>query len=500
LLGLAGECPPVGARLQRLPKIRALPGRMAENIGRQVLAPIASRRSMGRLTGGHENRMSTRNPIKLGLSMRYLGYHAAAWRHPEADPGAASRFSHFLRVAQTAEAAKFDMVFLADGIGIRARDEPPGALCRSHQTAELEPLTLLSALAAVTSRIGLVATASTTYNEPFHIARKYASMDQISGGRAGWNIVTSWSEAEAWNFNRDQHMDYETRYERAVEFVEVVKGLWDSWEPDALVHDKASGIFFDQAKLHVLNHKGKHFKVRGPLSVARTPQGRPIMVQAGASEQGLEIAAGSADVVYTGSLTLDSAKDYYVNLKSRLAGYGRAWDELKIMPGVTLFIGRTEAEARAKYDQLNELVAPELGLSYLYGQMGDLSEYPLDGPVPEPKDPRIRSMAKNALAMARRDNLTIRQLYTRIAAGFGGRVVIGTPEQIVDNMEEWVDAGAADGFNICPPVLPLGLDDFVELVMPELRRRGMFRTDYEGTTLRENLGVPMPRNRYLAAE
>src|SRR3954447_6482457 len=219
--------------------------------------------------------------IKLGLSMRYLGYHAAGWRHPDADPGAASKFSHFKRVAQTAEAGKFDMVFLADGVGIRGKDEPHGSLCRSAQNAELEPLTLLSALAAVTKHIGLVATASTTYNEPFHVARKFGSLDHISGGRAGWNIVTSWSDNEARNFNRDQHVDYATRYERASEFVDVVTGLWDSWDADAFPYDKASGVFFDPAKLHVLDHVGKHFKVRGPLSVKRTPQGRPLLVQAG---------------------------------------------------------------------------------------------------------------------------------------------------------------------------------------------------------------------------
>ncbi|MBK1657012.1 LLM class flavin-dependent oxidoreductase [Paracraurococcus ruber] len=443
--------------------------------------------------------MAARRQIRLGLSMRYLGYHAAAWRHPLADPGAASNYRHFLYIAQAAEAAKFDMVFLADGIGIRTKDEPPGALCRSHQTAELEPLTLLSALAPMTSRIGLVSTASTTYNEPFHIARKWASLDHISGGRAGWNIVTSWSQAEAWNFNRDEHLDYETRYDRAAEFVEVVKGLWDSWEADAMLHDKESGLFFNPDRLHVLNHKGTHFKVRGPLSVKRTPQGRPILVQAGASEQGLEIAARSAEVVYSASHDVDSARDYYQNLKSRLAKHGRDWDHMKIMPGITLFIGRTEAEAREKYDLLNALVAPEIGLSYLYGQLGDLRGHDLDGPVPDPPGGPVKSIAKNLLALARKDNLTIRQLYTTIAAGFGGRILVGTPEQIVDDMEAWVEAGAADGFNICPPVLPLGLDEFVELVMPELRRRGMFRTEYEGATLRENLGVPMPPNRHTTA-
>ncbi|MDJ0388449.1 LLM class flavin-dependent oxidoreductase [Roseomonas sp. E05] len=440
--------------------------------------------------------MSTRKPISLGLSMRYLGYHAAAWRHPAADPGAASDFNHFLHVARTAEAAKFDMVFLADGIGIRAKDDPPGSLCRSAQTAELEPLTLLSALAATTTHIGLVATASTTYNEPFHIARKYASLDRISGGRAGWNIVTSWSDAEAQNFNRDQHLDYGTRYERAAEFVEVVKGLWDSWDADAFRHDKASGIFFDPAKLHVLSHQGKHFKVKGPLSVARSPQGRPVLVQAGASEAGMEIAAESADVVYAVPHDLETGRAYYADLKARVVRHGRAPEGLKILPGITPFIGRTEAEAREKYDLLNELVAPELGLSYLYGQMGDLSAYPLDGPVPEPNDPKVRSIAKNLLALARRDNLTIRQLYTTIAAGFGSRIVIGTPKQIVDEMEAWIEAEAADGFNICPAVLPLGLEEFAEMVTPELQRRGLFRTEYSGRTLREHLGVSVPASRY----
>ena len=437
-------------------------------------------------------------PIKLGLSMRYLGYHAAAWRHPEADPGGASKFSHFRRVAELAEAAKFDMVFLADGIGIRAKDEPPGSLCRSAQNAELEPLTLLSALAAVTTRIGLVATASTTYNEPFHIARKYASLDHISGGRAGWNIVTSWSDAEARNFNRDQHLGYAERYERAAEFVEVVKGLWDSWEADAFPHDKESGIFFDPAKLHALDHVGKHFKVRGPLSVRRTPQGHPVLVQAGASEQGLNIAAAHADLVYSAPHDIATAQSYYADLKGRLAAHGRSAADLLVLPGICPFVGRSRQEAQGKFEQLNALLDPLLGLSYLYGQMGDLSGFPLDGSVPEPTDPQVRSIAKNLLALARREDMSIRQLYTHVAAGFGTRVVVGTAADIADEMEAWVQAGAADGFNICPPVLPVALADFAELVIPELQRRGMFRNEYEGTTLRGNLGLSPPENRYAA--
>ena len=443
--------------------------------------------------------MTARKPISLGLSMRYLGYHAAAWRHPEVDPGGASEYHHFLHVARTAEAACFDMVFLADGIGIRAKDEPPGSLCQSAQTAELEPLTLLSALAPMTRHIGLVCTASTTYNEPFHIARKFASLDRISDGRAGWNIVTSWSDNEARNFNRDTHLDYATRYERAAEFVDVVKGLWDSWEADAFVHDKASGTFFDPAKLHVLAHEGKHFKVRGPLSVARSAQGRPILVQAGASDAGMEIAAASADVVYAVPHDLDTGRAYYQDLKSRVERAGRRPESLRILPGITPFVGRTEAEAREKYDLLNALVPTELGLSYLYGQMGDLSAYPLDGPVPEPNDPQVRSIAKNLLALARRDDLTIRQLYTTIAAGFGSRILVGTPAQLADDMQSWVEAGAADGFNICPPALPIGLEDFAGQVVPELQRRGLFRTEYAGGTLRENLGLALPESRYGGA-
>ena len=310
------------------------------------------------------------------------------------------------------------------------------------------------------------------------------------------------------NFLRGQGADIieEVRAELArvcldagVEFVEVVKGLWDSWEGDALVRDKASGVFFDPAKLHALNHVGKHFKVQGPLSVARTPQGRPLLVQAGASEQGLEIAAASADVVYSAAQDLGSAQAYYATLKGRLAKHGRESGDLLVMPGITPFIGRTMQEAQDRYEQLNALVDPRLGLSYLYGQMGDLSDYDVDGPVPEPNDPKVRSIAKGLVAMAHRDGLTIRQLYTRIAAGFGTRVLIGTAQSIADDMQHWMEASGADGFNICPPALPIGLDEFAATVIPELQRRGLFRREYEAATLRGNLGLREPANRYSAA-
>jgi FMN-dependent oxidoreductase (nitrilotriacetate monooxygenase family) len=441
----------------------------------------------------------SRKQMKLGLSMRYLGYHDAAWRHPEVPAGGATDFKYFLNSARIAERGKFDMVFFADGIGIRADDNPPGSLARSNRNVELEPLTLLSALAATTSHIGLVSTASTTYNEPFHIARKFASLDNISGGRAGWNIVTSWSEQEAWNFNRDSHLDYDTRYERAQEFVDVVTGLWDSWETDAFVHDKASGQFYDPKKLHVLNHRGKHFSVRGPLNAPPTPQGRPILVQAGAAEQGQEIAAANADVVYAAQVELAGAKAYYASLKGRMAKYGRAPELLKVMPAVTTIVGRTRAEADAKFDQLQELIDPLVGIATLYTSFGDLSGYPLDGPVPEPVNAKVRSIAYNMWNLAQRENMTIRQLYQKKSAGSGGLMLKGTPADIADAMEHWLDEDAADGFNLTPTHLPHGAEDFVELVVPELRRRGLFRTEYESTTLRGNLGLPPHVSRYAVA-
>lgn len=439
-----------------------------------------------------------KSQMKLGLSMRYLGYHAAAWRHPEIPPGGATDFKYFLNSARIAERGKFDMLFFADGLGIRADDNPPGSLARTSQNVELEPLTLLAALAPMTSHIGLIATASTTYNEPFHIARKFASLDNISAGRAGWNIVTSWSEQEAWNFSRDTHLDYDTRYDRAKEFVDVVTGLWDSWEDDAFVHDKVSGQFYDPNKLHILNHRGKFFSVRGPLNAPRTPQGRPILVQAGANEQGQEIAAANADVVFASGEDLADAKAYYAGLKARMAKYGRAPELLKVMVGVTPIVGHTRAEAQAKFDQLQELIDPRVGFASLFNWYGDLSSYPLDGPVPEPVNPRVRSLAYKMWKVAQRENMTVRQFYQRQAVGGAGPVLVGTAEDIANVLETWVDEEAADGFNLTPTHLPHGIVDFVELVLPELRRRGRFRSEYESTTLRGNLGLPEHVNRYVA--
>lgn len=354
--------------------------------------------------------------MKLGLSMRYLGYHLGSWRHPEVRPAGTSEFECFLEVAKTAEKAKFDMVFLADGVGIRSNDNPAGSLARSRQNVELEPLTLLSALAAQTKNIGLVATASTTYNEPYHIARKFGSLDQISNGRSGWNIVTSWSDQEALNFNRSEHLDYETRYERAEEFVNVVTGLWDGWDEDAFIHDKKSGIFYDENKLHVLNHKGKHFSVRGPLSVRRSPQGRPVLVQAGVAEVGQRIAAEHCDAVFAAKQNIDDARDYYNSLKSKMDQVGRDRENLKVMVGLTTIVGATRQEAQDKLEQLEELIDPLVGLSLLYRSFGDLSSLPLDGPVPEPIEGHggLRSSALLYYNLAKEKNWSIRQLYKKI--------------------------------------------------------------------------------------
>ncbi|WP_137126109.1 LLM class flavin-dependent oxidoreductase [Roseomonas sp. HF4] len=443
--------------------------------------------------------MAAPRRIRLGVSMIGMGYHLAAWRHPDASAGGNMELAHAVRVAQAAERGLLDMAFLADGVGIRFNDVPAGSLSRVCKNVQFEPLTLLSALAMVTSRVGLVATASTTYNEPYHVARKFASLDHISGGRAGWNVVTSATDMEAQNFGLDGAPPKGGRYDRAIEFVEVVKGLWESWEDDAFVRDKASGLNYDPAKVHVLNHEGAHFRVKGPLNVQRTPQGRPIIVQAGASDQGRELAAATADVIYAAAQTLEDARAYYQDVKGRMAKYGRDPGQLKIMPGIMAVPGRTRQEAEDSYAVLQELVQPVVGLGALANYLGDLSGHDLDGPVPEPANRRDHSRGQIFLDMARRGNLSIRQLYLSIAGGNGHRMVIGTPADIADAMEEWFHGGGADGFNLLPTWLPGGLDDVVDLVIPELQRRGLYRTAYEGRTLRENLGLAWPEHPAAAA-
>ncbi|QEW19568.1 Nitrilotriacetate monooxygenase component A [Marinibacterium anthonyi] len=442
--------------------------------------------------------MTAPRQIHLGVSMIGYGYHLAGWRHPDVETTSMS-LDHYVRVLQTAERGLFDMGFLADGVGIRFSDEPSGALSRSGGHTHFEPLTLLSALSMVTRNIGLVATASTTYNEPYHVARKFASLDHLSGGRAGWNVVTSATDLEARNFGRDSALESAKRYDRAAEFVEVVRGLWDSWEDDAFVRDKDSGVYFDPAKAYILDHKGPHFQVKGPLNATRSPQGHPVIVQAGASDQGRELAAATADVVYAASPVMEHAQAYYADVKGRMARYGRHPDELKIMPGFMAVPGASRAEAEEHYEQLQELVHPLVGLGALSSFVGDLSGHPLDGPLPdEMPNTRMSSRGKIFVDIARSRGLTIRELYLSIAGGNGHYRLIGTPKDIVDEMQAWVEAGAADGFNILPTHLPAGLGDVVDQVVPELQRRGLYRTEYRGGTLRENLGLKRPDNRLAA--
>lgn len=439
----------------------------------------------------------TARKMRLGLSIRGHGYHPAAWRHPDVPADGTLHVEHYVRSAQAAERGKLDMIFFADGAGIRQADIPKGSLARTgRDMVELEPMTLLPALAMVTRHVGLVTTASTTYNEPYNLARKFATLDLISKGRAGWNVVAGWSEHEARNFGLETTLDYDTRYARSAEFVEVVKGLWDGWEDGALLFDKASGRYYDEARMHVLNHHGRFFKVRGPLSVAGMPQGHPVIVQAGASDQGRELGAATADVIYAINTSVDAARAYYDDVKGRMAKYGRRPDDLKIMPAFCPVVGRTREEAQAKYDQLQALIDPLAGLGSLYSSFGDLSGYALDDPLPEdalgPQE--LRSLSAQFVERMRQEKPTIRDLYLR--AGLTGSAKIGTPADIADAMQEMFEAGACDGFNITPATLPGGGEDFVEMVVPELRRRSLFRTEYEGTTLRENLGLRPVVNRY----
>jgi FMN-dependent oxidoreductase (nitrilotriacetate monooxygenase family) len=432
------------------------------------------------------------------------GHSVASWRHPDADADAGINFGHYARITKTAEDAKLDFIFLADNISVRSGHMD--AVSRSAQyVANFEPLTLLAALSAVTSRIGLVATASTSFNEPYHVARKFASLDHLSGGRAGWNLVTSGQEEEALNFNRDSHYDHSERYKRAREFVEVVVGLWDSWDDDAFMRDKESGLFFDPQKLHTLNHKGNYFAVRGPLNVPRSPQGRPVIVQAGGSPEMIEIASQYAEIVFCAPLTLEAGQAFYSELKGAMSSYDRHPDSLKIMPGLSPVIGRTESEAAEKYEELQSLVHPIVAREMLSMVLGgvDLSKYDFDGPLPEEvinfKTNASPYVFESAVNMARQENLSIRQLATKMAGARGKAVVVGTPQLIADMMEEWLLGEAADGFNIMPPYLPGSLDDFVELLLPELRKRGLFRTEYRGATLRENLGLERPVSQYAKA-
>jgi FMN-dependent oxidoreductase (nitrilotriacetate monooxygenase family) len=428
--------------------------------------------------------------------MRPVSIHTAAWRYPGAWPDANCNFQHLKRFAQTLERGRFDAFFMADHLAVL--NMPMQGLKRSATVTSFDPLTLLPALAVVTEHLGLIATASTTYNDPYHIARKFASLDHISGGRAGWNVVTSGNPHEAMNFGLEEHVEHETRYRRAREFFDVVTGLWDSWADDAFIRDVEAGVYFDPEKLHILNHQGEFLKVRGPLNIARPIQGWPVIVQAGASEAGRQLAAETAEVIFAAGGNLASARAFYADVKGRMEKLGRPRDHLKVLPGAFVVVGETADEALEKRARLDSLVHYDSAIASLSIALGhDASGFDPDGPLPEiPESNASQSGRERAIELAKREHLTVRQLAQRIG-GYSGSAFVGTPTMIADQMEEWLLTEASDGFNIMFPYLPGGLDDFVDRVVPELQRRGLFRREYEGATLRENLGLPRPQNRFF---
>jgi alkanesulfonate monooxygenase SsuD/methylene tetrahydromethanopterin reductase-like flavin-dependent oxidoreductase (luciferase family) len=410
--------------------------------------------------------------MKLGAFLWAAGHHIAAWRHPKAHVTAGVDIDHYIQLARTAEAAKFDMIFCEDAAGLREANV--GIASQTSRSIGFEPISLLSALAVQTSRIGLVSTASTSYNEPYGLARTFLSLDHLSGGRAGWNLVTSASPIEAANFGSTGLRPHADRYERAREFAEVVTGLW---------HGSASG------------HDGQSFSVRDPLDLPRSPQGAPVMVQAGASDVGRDLAARTADVVFTAAQTFEEAKAFYDDLKGRMASYGREPDDIKIMPGVAPVVAETEAEAREKHEELQELIPDDVGVALLssYLSISDLQRYPIDGPLPElPESEGMKSRQALVVEQSRRDGLSIRQLARHFAGARGHWRIVGTPAQVADELQARFEGGAADGFNVMPSYFPGELDAFATLVVPELQRRGLFRKEYEGRTLRDHLGLKRP--------
>ena len=439
--------------------------------------------------------MATRK-LHLNVNLLHSGVYASAWRQPESAPGAGFDVGHYVNVAKIAERGKFDAIFLADTPAITDRID-----FRPFQS--LEPTIVLATVAAATTHIGLIATASTTYNEPFNIARRFATLDLASGGRVGWNAVTTADASAGRNFGLPAVLDHKARYDRAKEFAEVVHALWDSWEDDAFVGDKATARFVDTSKVHAIHHRGQYYSVDGPLTLPRSPQGRPVTVQAGGSSDGRDLAAAQADAVFTLSQSLEDGVAYARDLRARAVAYGRASDSIVILPGLATVIGSTEAEAKRRQDELWELVPIEYSLSRLAGTLQvSPDRLKLDEPLPDLPLPANanQTMFQGTVAIARRGNLTVRQLLKALGGGVGHRIIVGTPEAIADDIETWFRAGAADGFNLMPDALPSGLQDFTDGVVPILQKRGIFRRDYEGTTLREHLGLARPGGRKSIAD
>jgi FMN-dependent oxidoreductase (nitrilotriacetate monooxygenase family) len=448
----------------------------------------------------------TARQMRLGLSVANLGYHYAAWRLPESQTDADHDIGHHIRCAQIAERGLMDFLFFADLAVVRDVGKTNVRRDMEQSHLKLEPSLICGALAAATSRIGLMPTMSTSFHQPYNLARRLASIDHISNGRVGWNLVTSTDREEAANFGQGAPLSSDARHARAREFLEVVRGLWDSWDDDAFMRDKISGQYFDRNKVHFLDHQGEYFKVRGPLDTARPPQGQLPIITAGASANAQELAAEVADMVYSAFAHFDMARDYYASVKGRLSKFGRSPDALRVMTGVMPVIGRTREEAQAKFDRLQNLLDPLVANGMLLiNQFPDLSACGPDDKVPDvgvmdiqltaARDPGVTA---RLMERARREGMTMRQLYAAVSAGFWHLGVIGTPADVADTMQNWFEQGAADGFIVQPPYLPGSAEDFVDMVVPELQRRGLFRTAYEGHTLRENLGLPGVPSRYAS--
>ncbi|MES5485142.1 LLM class flavin-dependent oxidoreductase [Bradyrhizobium sp. INPA03-11B] len=446
--------------------------------------------------------MQRNGEMKLGLFLGQAGYHESAWRDPNVPAKGGVDIDHYADLAALAEGAAFHFLFRADSPSVVEPDH--ASLARVSRNDGFEPITLLSALSSRTQDIGLVATATTTYHQPYHLARMFASLDHLSRGRAAWNIVTSGFKFEAQNFGEAELPDHDTRYVRAKEFVEVVKGLWDTWEDDAFIRDKQSGIYADTAKLHLLNHRGDYLSVRGPLNIARSPQGYPVLVQAGASDAGIEFAAEFGEVVFTAAPSLEQGRRYYATIKEKVRALGREDNQVLVMPGIVPVVGKTKQEAFEKLQRLQSYTHIDVLIGAAERWLGfvtDLRSINLDALVPEalPETNLIQSRQKVLLDLAARQKLTWRQLIRSISDSKGHLMVVGTPDEISDVMVDTFDQHAADGFNVMPVTYPGELKEFVELVVPELRRRGKFRSAYSGQTLRENLGLARPLNQFARA-
>ncbi|KAK4441995.1 nitrilotriacetate monooxygenase component A [Podospora aff. communis PSN243] len=440
---------------------------------------------------------ASRKKLHLTAFMRPVSLHTGAWRYPGAYPDANFNLSHLKSFITKLEAAKFDAFFMADHLAVL--NMPVEALKRSHTVTSFEPFTLLSALSVVTDKIGLAATASTTFDEPYHIARRFASLDHLSNGRAAWNIVTTANPDAAKNFGLDEHVEHGNRYKRAREFYDVVTGLWDSFADDAFIRDRESGIYFDPDKLHVLDHKGDDLKVRGPLNIARPVQGWPVIVQAGQSEPGRQLAGETAEVVFCSPRDLATAKELYADIKGRAVRAGRSKEHIKILPAALVIVGDTVGEAKAKRLELDSFVHYDSAIASLSIALGlDASKFDPDGPLPAelPDTNASKTSRAGVVKLAADEGLTVRQLAQRYG-GYSGLAFVGTPGTIADEMATWLEEEGADGFTVTFPFVPQGLDDVVQKLVPELQRRGLFREDYEGTTLREHLGLPRPKNKFF---